>query len=118
VIKESGDSCVELEQAAEPAATANGPALADAIPPLGEESRASNELRLGDAGKRRGCRRIVSIGRPRDGYTHDVLLLRGVETGVGANVTAYVIMPRSSHSMETTPVGASISLRVRLKPIV
>jgi hypothetical protein len=50
------------------------------------------------------------------GYTRDVQLFRNVETGIGANVTAYAIASALKPLYGEHPWGVNVFLRVRLRP--
>jgi hypothetical protein len=50
------------------------------------------------------------------GYTRDVPLLRKVQTGIGANATAYVIENALKPFYGDHPWGVNVFIRVRLKP--
>jgi hypothetical protein len=50
------------------------------------------------------------------GYTRDVPLFRGVQTGIGANATAYVIASALKPYYGDHPWGVNVFIRVRLKP--
>jgi hypothetical protein len=50
------------------------------------------------------------------GYTRDVPLFRNVETGIGANATAYVIPGALTPYYSDHPWGVNVFIRVRLKP--
>jgi hypothetical protein len=50
------------------------------------------------------------------GYTRDVELVRNVQTGIGANVTAYAIESALKPYYGSNPWGVNVFIRVRLKP--
>jgi hypothetical protein len=50
------------------------------------------------------------------GYTRDIPLLRNVQTGIGANATAYVIEDALKPFYGGHPWGVNVFIRVRLKP--
>jgi hypothetical protein len=50
------------------------------------------------------------------GYTRDVPLFRNVQTGIGANATAYVIESALTPYYGEHPWGMDVFIRVRLKP--
>jgi hypothetical protein len=50
------------------------------------------------------------------GYTRDVPLFRGVQTGVGVNATAYAIASALKPYYGDHPWGVNVFVRVRLKP--
>jgi hypothetical protein len=50
------------------------------------------------------------------GYTRDIELFKNVETGVGANFTAYAIPSAIKPYYGDHPWGANVFLRIRLKP--
>jgi hypothetical protein len=50
------------------------------------------------------------------GYTRDVELVRNVQTGIGANVTAYAIDSALKPYYGSTPWGVNVFIRFRLKP--
>jgi hypothetical protein len=50
------------------------------------------------------------------GYTRDVELVRNVQTGIGANVTAYAIDSALKPYYGSNPWGVNIFIRFRLKP--
>jgi len=56
------------------------------------------------------------IGAYTLGYTRDVALFRLVETGVGANFTAYSLPDAIKPYYGSHPIGGNIFLRFRLKP--
>jgi hypothetical protein len=49
-------------------------------------------------------------------YTRDVPLFRGVQTGIGANATAYAIASALRPYYGDHPCGVNVFIRVRLKP--
>jgi hypothetical protein len=50
------------------------------------------------------------------GYTRDVPLVQGVQTGIGANATAYAIASALKPYYGDHPWGVNVFIRVRLKP--
>ncbi len=56
------------------------------------------------------------VGAYTLGYTRDVALLRFVETGVGANFTAYSLPAAIKPYYGNRPVGGNIFVRFRLRP--
>jgi hypothetical protein len=50
------------------------------------------------------------------GYTHDLGTFHGIETGVGANVTAYAIPKAIQPYYGEHPAGVDLYLRFRLRP--
>ena len=50
------------------------------------------------------------------GYTRDIELLRNVQTGIGANVTAYAIDSALKPYYGDRPWGVNVFIRFRLKP--
>lgn len=50
------------------------------------------------------------------GYTRDIPLFRSVQTGLGANATAYVIASALKPYYGDHPWGVNVFLRIRLKP--
>jgi len=50
------------------------------------------------------------------GYTRDVPLFRNVQTGIGANATAYVIERALTPYYGEHPWGVDVFIRVRLNP--
>jgi hypothetical protein len=50
------------------------------------------------------------------GYTRDVSLLKGVETGIGANASAYTLPSAIKPYYGQRPWGVNVFLRLRLKP--
>lgn len=50
------------------------------------------------------------------GYTRDVQLFRNIETGIGANVTAYAIASALKPFYGEHPWGVNFFFRVRLRP--
>jgi hypothetical protein len=50
------------------------------------------------------------------GYTRDVPLFRNVQTGIGANVTSYVVASELKPYYGEHPWGMNVFVRVRLKP--
>jgi len=56
------------------------------------------------------------IGSYTIGYTRDIKLFRDVETGIGANFTAYSLPGAIKPYYGDHPVGGNIFLRFRLKP--
>jgi hypothetical protein len=57
------------------------------------------------------------IGAYTIGYTRDVDLFRHVETGVGANFTAYSLPDAIKPYYGERPVGGNVFVRFRLRPI-
>jgi hypothetical protein len=55
------------------------------------------------------------IGAYTIGYTHDFDLLRLVETGIGANFTAYSLPGAIKPYYGDRPVGGSVFIRLRLR---
>lgn len=51
------------------------------------------------------------------GYTRDVELVRNVQTGIGANVTAYAIDSALKPYYGSNPWGVNVFIRFRLKPV-
>jgi hypothetical protein len=60
--------------------------------------------------------RTFRIGAYTVGYTRDIELLRHVETGVGANITAYSLPAAIKPYYGSNPVGGNIYVRFRLRP--
>ena len=56
------------------------------------------------------------VGAYTIGYTRDVDLLRHVETGIGANFTAYSLPDAIKPYYGDRPVGGNVFLRLRLRP--
>jgi len=56
------------------------------------------------------------IGSYTIGYTRDIKLFRDIETGIGANFTAYSLPSAIKPYYGSHPVGSNIYLRFRLKP--
>lgn len=56
------------------------------------------------------------IGAYTLGYTHDIDLFRHVETGIGANFTAYTLPDAIKPNYGVHPVGGNIFVRFRLRP--
>jgi hypothetical protein len=56
------------------------------------------------------------IGAYTLGYTRDLGVFRGIETGVGANFTFYTLPDAIKPYYGDRPVGGNIYLRFRLKP--
>jgi hypothetical protein len=56
------------------------------------------------------------IGSYTIGYTRDIKLFRDIETGIGANFTAYSLPSAIKPYYSSHPVGGNIYLRIRLKP--
>jgi hypothetical protein len=50
------------------------------------------------------------------GFTHDIGTYRGIETGLGANVTAYVIPQAIQPYYGEHPAGVDVYVRFRLRP--
>jgi hypothetical protein len=50
------------------------------------------------------------------GFTHDVGTFKGIETGIGANVTNYVVPGAIQPYYGDHPVGVDVYLRLRLRP--
>jgi hypothetical protein len=57
------------------------------------------------------------IGAYTIGYTRDVDLFRHVETGVGANFTAYSLPDAIKPYYGERPVGGNVFVRFRLRPV-
>ena len=56
------------------------------------------------------------IGAYTIGYTRDIELFRQVETGIGANFTAYSLPDAIKPYYGDRPVGGNIFVRFRLRP--
>ncbi len=56
------------------------------------------------------------IGAYTAGYTRDIDLLRYVETGIGANFTAYTLPAAILPYYGGRPVGGNVFVRFRLRP--
>lgn len=56
------------------------------------------------------------IGAYTFGYTRDIDLFRHVETGVGANLTAYTLPDAIKPYYGAYPVGGNVFIRFRLRP--
>ncbi len=56
------------------------------------------------------------IGAYTAGYTRDINLFRGVETGIGANFTTYSLPGAIKPYYGDRPVSGNIFIRIRLKP--
>jgi len=56
------------------------------------------------------------VGAYTLGYTRDVQLMRFVETGIGANSTAYTLPPAIQPYYGRHPFGANVYVRFRLRP--
>ncbi len=56
------------------------------------------------------------IGAYTAGYTRDIGIFKGIETGIGANITAYAVPSAIKPYYGDHPVGANVYLRFRLKP--
>jgi len=59
--------------------------------------------------------RVFRIGAYTLGYTRDIDLFRHVETGVGANFTAYSLPPAIQHYYSEHPAGGNVFVRFRLR---
>lgn len=57
---------------------------------------------------------IYRIGAYTGGYTRDIPIVNGLETGIGANLTAYAIPEALHAAYGQRPWGANVYLRVRL----
>ena len=57
------------------------------------------------------------IGAYTIGYTRDVDLFRHVETGIGANFTAYSLPDCDQAILWNRPIGGNMFIRFRLRPI-
>jgi hypothetical protein len=55
------------------------------------------------------------IGTYTVGYTRDVSLIRDVETGIGANFTAYTLPDAIKPYYGDHPVGGNVFIRFRLR---
>ena len=55
------------------------------------------------------------IGGYTIGYIRDIPLFRGIETGVGANLTAYTLPEPLKLAYGDRPIGGNIFLRIRLR---
>lgn len=58
---------------------------------------------------------IFRIGTYTFGYTRDIDLFRKIETGVGANFTAYTLADAIKPYYGAHPVGANLFVRFRLR---
>jgi hypothetical protein len=60
---------------------------------------------------------VYRIGAYTGGFTHDIAhLWNAVETGVGANFTAYSVPSAIQRYYGTHPFAVNVYLRLRLKP--
>jgi hypothetical protein len=59
---------------------------------------------------------IFRIGAYTVGYTRDIGTYKNIETGVGANVTAYTLPSAIKPYYGDHPVGVNVYLRFRIKP--
>ena len=75
-----------------------------------------NNLELAERVTQSTGRHAFDVSAFTAGYTRDVPLLRNVETGVGANATAYVIPGSLTPYYGDHPWGVNAFIRVRLKP--
>jgi hypothetical protein len=58
---------------------------------------------------------VYRIGAYTMGYTRDLATVAGVETGIGANATAYTLPDSIKPFYGEHPWGMSVYLRLRLK---
>ena len=56
------------------------------------------------------------IGAYTLGYTRDIGMFRYIETGIGANFTAYTVPGAIQPYYGRHPVGGNIFMRLRIKP--
>jgi hypothetical protein len=56
------------------------------------------------------------IGAYTIGYTRDVRLLRSIETGIGANFSAYSLPAAIKPYYGEHPLGGNVFIRFRLRP--
>jgi hypothetical protein len=56
------------------------------------------------------------IGEFTIGYTRDVDLFKHIETGIGANFTAYTLPDAIKPYYGDRPVGGNVFVRFRLRP--
>jgi hypothetical protein len=61
-------------------------------------------------------RRVFDVSAFTAGYTRDIQLFRDVQTGIGANVSSYLIASELKPYYGSHPWGLNVFIRVRLKP--
>lgn len=87
--------------------------LAETLYPVSRKNFVTGRIELVD--KDELLPGIFRIGSYIAGYTRDIGTLKDIETGVGANITAYSLPPAIKPQYGDHPWGVNIYMRLRLK---
>jgi len=91
--------------------------LAESVLPLRGGNFLTGRAELVDKDELFPAGAVYRIGAYTGGFTHDIAhLLNAVETGVGANFTAYTFPSIIQHYYGAHPLAVNVYLRLRLKP--
>ena len=91
--------------------------LLESVYPLTRKNLLTGRLELVDKDELfPGREDSYRIGAYTLGYTRDIATVHQVETGIGANVTAYSLPAAIKPAYGDHPLGVSIYLRMRLAP--
>ena len=91
--------------------------LAESVLPVGDKNWLTGRWELVDKDELLASGRAFRIGAYIIGYTREIPKpFRSVETGIGANLTAYTTPAALKPYYGTHPTGVSIFLRMRLRP--
>jgi hypothetical protein len=90
--------------------------LVEALYPLSKKNFLTGRAELVDKDELVAAGNTFRIGAYTAGYARDVVSFRSVETGVGANITAYTLPPAIKPYYGDYPWGVSVYVRFRLRP--
>jgi hypothetical protein len=89
--------------------------LAETLVPIGRRNFLTGRFEWSQRDELLHDERAYNIGAYTAGYTRDIGLFRNLQTGIGANFTAYTLPGSLKAIYGSHPVGVSIFLRVRLR---
>jgi hypothetical protein len=89
----------------------------ESVAQLRKKNFVTGRIELVDKDELEAAPGVHRIGAYIAGYTRDVDLFRNVETGVGANFTAYSLPGALKPYYGEHPVGVNVYIRMRLKPV-
>jgi hypothetical protein len=89
--------------------------LAESVLPLGSRNFVTGRVELVDKDELFTDGRPFRIGAYTIGYTRDIEIFPGIQTGIGANIETYSLPAAIKPSYGNHPVGGNIFVRFRLK---
>jgi hypothetical protein len=90
--------------------------LAESALPVGRNNFLTGRAELVDKDELFASGDTYRIGAYTLGYTRDIPLFRHMETGIGANATAYTLPGAIKPFYGARPVGGNVFIRLRLRP--